>query len=388
MMKPLGPGGTIGVLGGGQLGRMLALAAARLGLRTHIYCPDEDRPAEDVAAACSPSAYDDEAALLAFARNVDVVTYEFENVPEASARSLARHVPVRPPPEALSVAQDRLREKLFLDNAGIATAPFAAVDYKADLRAGIAAVGLPAVIKTRRFGYDGKGQAFVTDATGAAEALEALGGGKAIIEGFVPFVREVSVIVARGLDGGVEAYEPVWNVHENHVLARTIVPAGLPDDVADAAQAIAVRIVERLDYVGVMGVEMFLDTNGGPRLLVNEMAPRVHNSGHWTLDACAVSQFEQHIRAICGWPLGSTERHSDAVMDNLLGGAVEDWEALARDPRAAIHIYGKGAVLPGRKMGHVTRVYPLGANPFAETLSGEPPANASPFDLRPASVYP
>lgn len=362
-MTPLKPGSVIGILGGGQLGRMLALAAARLGFRTHVYCPDEDRPAAHVAFACTPGLYDDEKSLEAFAAAVDVVTYEFENVPEAAARFLAPRVPVRPPPGALAVAQDRLREKTFFDAIGIATAPFAAVDDAASLADGLALTGLPAVLKTRRFGYDGKGQAFVTDAAGASEASEALGGNGLLVEGFVAFEREISVIVARGAGGETQCYDPAWNIHENHILSRSIVPSGVDPEIAEAAQGIAVRIAEQLDYVGVMGVEMFLETNAGPRLFVNEMAPRVHNSGHWTLDACLVSQFEQHVRAICGWPLGTVARHSDAVMANLLGDAAENWPRLAHEENAAIHIYGKAKAVPGRKMGHVTRLYPLGRNP-------------------------
>ncbi|MBL8661013.1 MAG: 5-(carboxyamino)imidazole ribonucleotide synthase [Rhodospirillales bacterium] len=368
-VRSLPPGGTVGILGGGQLGRMLAMAAARLGFRSHIYCPDADRPAADVAAACRAAPYEDEASLAAFAAAVSVVTYEFENVPEATARYLAARVPVWPPPVALAVAQDRLREKSFLTDAGVDTAPFAAIDAAADLPAALRAVGLPAVIKTRRFGYDGKGQAYVADAAQAAEALAALGGGGVLIEGFVTFAREISVIVARGADGAARCYEPVWNVHENHVLARSIVPSGIPAAVAEAAKDIALRIAERLDYVGVMGIEMFLATgDSGPRLFVNEMAPRVHNSGHWTLDACVVSQFEQHIRAICGWPLGTVERHSDAVMANLLGDAVDGWAELAQRPDVAVHIYGKSGAAPGRKMGHVTRLYPRGSNPCTSPL--------------------
>lgn len=361
---PLPPGGTIGILGGGQLGRMLAIAAARLGLRSHIYCPDADRPAADVAIACCGAPYEDEVSLAAFAAAVDVVTYEFENVPEATARFLAARVPVWPPPQALAVAQDRFREKSFLLETGIATAPFAAADDAGDLAAALATVGLPAVIKTRRFGYDGKGQAFVADAGQAAESFAALGGRGVIVEGFVAFEREISVIVARGRDGAAICYEPVWNIHKNHILARTVAPAGIPAEVAAAAIAIASRIAEKLDYVGVMGVEMFLSVEvDGPRLFVNELAPRVHNSGHWTLDACVVSQFEQHVRAICGWPLGTVERHSDAVMNNLLGEAVHDWQRWARQPETAVHIYGKVGAAPGRKMGHVTRLYPKGERP-------------------------
>jgi 5-(carboxyamino)imidazole ribonucleotide synthase len=362
---PLPPGSTIGILGGGQLGRMLALAAARLGLRCHVYCPDDDRPAALVSAACSVAPYDDRTSLEAFARDVHVVTYEFENVPAATAAFLAERVPVRPSPRALAVSQDRLLEKTFLRDLGVTTAAFAAVDEASGLAGAIAGVGLPAVLKSRRFGYDGKGQAFIRRTAEAEAAWSAVGGVPALLEAFVPFVCEVSVIVCRGLDGTVVSYDPVRNVHERHVLARSIVPAGLPADVEAEARGLAGRIVDGLDHVGVMGVEMFVETAGGPRLSVNEIAPRVHNSGHWTLDACVVSQFEQHVRAICGWPLGAPRRHSDAVMDNLLGDDVGDWPLQARRPDTAVHIYGKRTVAPGRKMGHVTRLYPLGANPTA-----------------------
>lgn len=362
---PLPPGSTIGILGGGQLGRMLALAAARLGLRCHIYCPDDDRPAAQVAAACSVASYDDRASLEVFGRDVDVVTYEFENVPAATATFLAERVPVRPPPRALAVAQDRLTEKTFLRDLGIATAAFVAVDDATGLSSAVAAVGLPAVLKSRRFGYDGKGQALVRRSSDGAAAWSAIGGVPALLEAFVPFACEVSIIVARAVDGTVATYDPGRNIHERNVLARTIVPAGLPGEADAEVRTLAARIVAGLDYVGVMGVEMFLETDGAVRLSVNEIAPRVHNSGHWTLDACVVSQFEQHVRAICGWPLGATRRHSDAVMDNLLGTDVDDWPIHARRSDTAVHIYGKRSVAPGRKMGHVTRLFPLGTNPSA-----------------------
>jgi len=360
---PLPPGSTIGILGGGQLGRMLAMAAARLGFRTHVYCPDAERPAADVAAAATVADYDDEAALAAFAAAVDVVTYEFENIPEPTVAFLEPLVPVRPSAAALAVAQDRLSEKAFLRDIGIGTAPFHSVDDVAGLDEAVAAIGLPAVLKTRRLGYDGKGQAFLGDRSDTANAWAAVGRRPAILEGFVHFACEVSVIVARSVDGDVACYDPVHNVHRNHVLARSIVPAGIPDAAAAAAQQIAQRIVEKLDYVGVMAVEMFFDDADGGRLSVNELAPRVHNSGHWTLEACLVSQFEQHVRAVCGWPLGEPRRHADAVMENLLGDAAADWPALSREDGAAIHLYGKTQVAPGRKMGHVTRLYPLGTCP-------------------------
>ena len=346
---------------------MLSLAAARLGLRCHIWCPHREQPAVRVAAAATVAPYDDTAALDAFAAAVDLVTYEFENVPSHTARALNRLVPVRPSPDALAVTQDRLNEKKFLRDAGILTAPFVPVDASADLGSAIAEIGLPAVLKTRRFGYDGKGQFVLNSATQMDKAWAAVGGAPSILERYIGFVHEISAVVARGVDGATACYDPTRNIHEDHILARSIVPAGIPADVSAAACATAKRIVRMLDYIGVMGVEMFLEAGAHPRLYVNELAPRVHNSGHWTADACVVGQFEQHVRAICGWPLGATARHSDAVMENLLGDAIEAWPVFARQPATAIHLYDKTDILPGRKMGHVTRLFPLGHNP--ETLS-------------------
>lgn len=369
---PLAPGSTIGILGGGQLGRMLSLAAARLGFRTHVWCPDAEQPALRVAAAATVASYTDPAARDAFAAAVDVVTYEFENVPSETAQALNRIVPVRPSPEALAVAQDRRQEKEFLQGAGILTAPFAPVDTASELRTAVTAIGLPAVLKTRRFGYDGKGQ-FVLNSDGQIDAAwDAVGAAPSILERYIGFAHEISAVVARGIDGATACYEPVRNIHENHVLAQSIVPAGIPADVSAAASATAERIVRMLDYVGVMGVEMFLEADPQPRLYVNELAPRVHNSGHWTADACVVGQFEQHVRAICGWPLGSIARHSDAIMENLLGEAVNAWPELAREPATAIHLYDKTDILPGRKMGHITRLFPLGGNPAALPDRGLP----------------
>ncbi len=364
--KPLPPGATIGILGGGQLGRMLAMAAARLGLRSHIYSPDGACPAKQVVATTTIAAYEDKATLAAFARAVDVVTYEFENVPQETAAYLEALVPVRPSPHALAVSQDRLFEKTFLQDAGIATARFTSVADARDLRDALDQIGAPAVLKTRRFGYDGKGQAKIQDVVQAADAWGSLKGAPAILEAFVDFACEVSVIVARGANGDTFCYDPVRNIHDRHILCKSIVPAGIPDALAGTACAIAEEIVARLGYVGVMGVEMFVCDSQPGGLLVNEVAPRVHNSGHWTLDACVVSQFEQHCRAICGWPLGSTWRHADAVMVNLLGEAVDDWQSLGRGPATALHIYGKNAPAPGRKMGHATRLFPLGAGPSPE----------------------
>ncbi len=356
----LPPGGTIGILGGGQLGRMLALAAARLGLKCHIYAPEGDTPAAQVSDAITYAEYDDTSALELFARSIDVVTYEFENVPRDAAETLARHVPVRPSARALEVCQDRVVEKTFLNDAGIRTARFAAVATLQDLETAAARIGLPAILKTRRFGYDGKGQTQLHGDSGIADARRSVGEAPAILEALVPFDAELSIIIARGLDGTTACYDPARNVHENHILARSEVPAGISDALAADARAIAENIVNRLDYVGVMGVELFFIGANGGELYVNELAPRVHNSGHWTMDACGVDQFEQHIRAVAGWPLGSPERHHNAVMQNLLGSDIDAWQKLASEPGTAIHLYGKGETRLGRKMGHVNRLSPLG----------------------------
>ncbi|NIJ40509.1 5-(carboxyamino)imidazole ribonucleotide synthase [Parvibaculum indicum] len=364
--EPVAPGGCIGILGGGQLGRMLATAAAELGLTAHVYCPDENSPAFDVAAEKTVAAYDDADALARFADNVDAVTYEFENVPAETVRILTEHAPVRPGAQALATAQDRLAEKTFIAEQGIRTAPFRAVDDAAGLAQAIADLGTPAILKTRRFGYDGKGQTRIEADTAPQAALDEIGNAPAILEGFVPFEREISVIVARGQDGAIAAYDPVENIHKNHILDRSFAPAALTPGIAAEAIEIASTIVRELDYVGVMGVELFLlpeSAGNENRLLVNEIAPRVHNSGHWTMDACLVSQFEQHVRAICGWPLGSAARHSDAVMTNLIGEDAADWTTLAAEPGCAIHLYGKTEIRTGRKMGHVTRLFPIGELP-------------------------
>ena len=354
---PIPPGGVVGVCGGGQLGRMLAMAAARLGLRTHVYAPEADPPAGDVAWRVTQGGWDDPAALARFAATVDVVTFEFENVPVAAAEFLAELVPVRPSAHALGIAQDRAAEKRFAAEIGLATAPWAEVNRPADLGPALAATGLPAILKTRRLGYDGKGQARIAVADGAQAAWEALGAAPCILEGVVAFQREVAVIAARGLDGAVVCYDPVETRHEDGILRRAIVPATLPARLAQDAVLAAGRVVTALDYVGVMGVEMFAAPGG---LILNEIAPRVHNSGHWTLDACAVDQFEQQIRAVCGWPLGDGSRHADAVMENLLGDEAADWPRLAAEPGLRLHLYGKGAPRPGRKMGHWTRLSPRG----------------------------
>ncbi len=347
---PLPPGARIGILGGGQLGRMLGLAAARLGLRTHVYDPAAPACAAPVSERWVRAGWDDAAALADFAAGVDVVTYEFENVPLGAVDACAAHAPVRPGRRALEAAQDRLAEKDFLSGLGLATAPYAAVDDVASLDAALARIGAPAILKTRRLGYDGKGQARIAEPAAAAAALAALGGQPAILEGFVRFSREISVVAARGLGGGVSAFDPGENLHEEGILRRTTVPAAIPAGLAQDAALLAARILDALDYVGVIGVELFVAPEG---LVVNEIAPRVHNSGHWTMDACLIDQFEQHIRAVAGWPLGDGTRHSDAVMENLIGAEIAQAPAILG---AAVHVYDKGEARPGRKMGHVTRL--------------------------------
>ena len=353
---PLPPGSTIGILGGGQLGRMLAAAASRLGLKTHIYSDEESAPAFDVAAEATVGAYADQNALRKFAENVDVVTCEFENVPAASLEAAGRAAKVFPPPKSFAVAQDRLTEKNFVSGLGIAVAPYAEINTLDQLRDALATIELPAILKTRRLGYDGKGQALIRDSGEAEDAWQAIGHVPAVVEGLVLFEREISVIAVRAQDGALAYYDPVENVHENGILAISRVPADISATTAFEARRIAGAIAGALGHVGVIAVEMFERADGS--LIVNEFAPRVHNSGHWTLDACAVSQFENHVRAIAGWPLGDTARHSDAVMTNLIGADVEQWPALAAEPGTALHLYGKAEARPGRKMGHYTRLYP------------------------------
>ena len=351
------PGDTIGILGSGQLGRMLAMAAARLGIRCHIFCPDSG-PAFDVAAGQTRAAYDDDEALAAFAARVKLVTYEFENVPSHTAEFLAQRVPVLPNPRALAITQDRLTEKRFLNDLGIPTAPFLDVVDAAGLARAVAQLGRPSILKTRRFGYDGKGQAMIREGSDLTAVFQSLGGSPSILEGVVPFSRELSVVAARGPDGAFEAYALSENQHEHHILSVTTAPAEVTSATAEAARSMTAKIAEALDYVGVLAVEMFLveDAGKGETLIVNEIAPRVHNSGHWTTDGAVTSQFEQHIRAICGWPLGSTAMHGSVEMRNLIGPDVHAWRELLVEPGACLHLYGKHDARAGRKMGHVTRV--------------------------------
>lgn len=355
LLAPVPPGGTIGILGGGQLGRMLAMAAARLGLKAHIYSETDDAPAFQVCDRLTIASYDDRTALATFADCCDAVTYEFENVPAEAAAILSEHKPTNPNAKALAIAQDRWEEKCFIRDLGLMTAPFARVATAEEAGAAFAALGGgPAVLKTRRMGYDGKGQAIAKSAGEAAAAFERFNR-PSILEGFVEFAFEASVIGARAVDGHFAAYDPPKNIHEHHILKRSIVPAPLSDAQVDAAKAIAKRIADALDYVGVLGVELFVSKDGP--LLVNEFAPRVHNSGHWTLEACLVSQFEQHIRCVAGWPLGDASRHSDAAMENIIGEEAAEWEKLARSG-GALHLYGKSEIRDGRKMGHITKLSP------------------------------
>ncbi len=353
----LKPGDTIGILGGGQLGRMLAMAAARLGLRCQVFSPDPELPAFDVVLNATCAEYADVEALELFAGDVDVITYEFENVPAASAMILAARRPVLPNRKILETTQDRLAEKDFVRQLGIGTADYADVSSAAALRAAIAKIGLPAVIKTRRFGYDGKGQAIIRAGDDPDQIWEDLATRSAILEAFVPFEREISVIAARNAEGQVECFDVTENEHSDHILKTSRVPAMISDALAAQARDIAQRIANALDYIGVLAVEMFVvPGSDGAKILVNEIAPRVHNSGHWTLDGASISQFEQHIRAIAGWPLGKPVRHGPVSMTNLIGDEVDNYAQWLTVPGATVHLYGKGASRPGRKMGHVTQV--------------------------------
>ncbi|MEM9044570.1 MAG: 5-(carboxyamino)imidazole ribonucleotide synthase [Pseudomonadota bacterium] len=354
MTEPLAPGSTIGILGGGQLGRMLSIAAARLGFRSHIFEPGAEPPAGDVAAQVTTASYEDQEALAAFAKSVDVITFEFENVPAEALDLLESQVPIRPGRNALSISQDRLTEKQFITQLGIKVARHAAVDHRDDLGSAFETLG-PGILKTRRLGYDGKGQARIRDASDLDAAFAQIDGTPSIYEALVPFDREISVIAARGVSGETVCFDPGENEHRDGILHRTEVHDGAGRGIKTDAVLVAAKILDSLDYVGVMGVEMFVVPGEG--LLVNEIAPRVHNSGHWTIEACLIDQFEQHIRAVCGWPLGDGSRHSDAVMINLIGSDVTPWMALTSE-MAGLHLYGKRETRPGRKMGHITRISP------------------------------
>tara|TARA_R100000687_G_scaffold50491_1_gene40195 strand:- start:110 stop:1183 length:1074 start_codon:yes stop_codon:yes gene_type:complete len=353
MTEALKTGATIGILGGGQLGRMLAVAAARLGFRTHIFEPGANPPAGDVAHALTTAGYDDVDALTAFAKSVDIVTFEFENIPTDALDVIENITPIRPNREALRTSQDRLVEKQFLEGLGLTVAPFADIANASDLEAAMTTIGAPSILKTRRFGYDGKGQSRLRSADDAAGALADMAGNPAVLEGFVNFTAEVSVIAARSPSGEVACFDPGENVHRDGILHTTTVPARLSAAQRMDAVLVAAKILNALDYVGVLGVELFVTPQG---FIVNEIAPRVHNSGHWTQNGCAVDQFEQHIRAVAGWPLGDGSRYADVVMENLIGDDMDRVPELAKQRDTALHLYGKADVKPGRKMGHVNIV--------------------------------
>ena len=358
MIAPLAPGATIGIVGTGQLGRMLALAAAKLGFRVRTFGPEEDPPAARVADSHTSARYEDVDTLTAFAKTIDVATYEFENIPPLTVRALMdAGVPVRPDDQVLSVCQDRLAEKTFLQDMGLATAAFFSVDKLSDIAPALAQTSGKAILKTRRFGYDGKGQARIDPGTDPAIAFEACGGQPCILEGLVSFDCEISQIAARGADGAKAFFDPACNSHRDGILRLSEVPSGVPHATIDQARVLTGALLDKLNYVGVMTVEFFWSTKQG--LIANEIAPRVHNSGHWTVEACAVSQFEQHIRAVAGWPLGDGARHSDAEMHNLIGQDAEAWESLLTDPAVSLTLYGKREMRRGRKMGHWVRTAPI-----------------------------
>lgn len=354
MTDVLAPGSVIGIIGGGQLGRMTALAAAPLGYRCHIFTPEEDSPASQVAEKTTVAAYEDEKALAEFAASVDVITYEFENIPVDTVQRLSELVPVRPQPSVLAVSQHRVAEKDFARDAGAQTAPYRHVTGLEQLRDAVQEIGRPAVLKTCRFGYDGKGQIKITAETDLAAAWESLKTDDAVLEGFVSFDKEVSVIVARGTDGTASAFPVAENHHVDHILSTSTVPAEISGATEKAARATAVALAERLELVGLLAVEMFVTAEGD--VLVNEVAPRPHNSGHWTQDGCATSQFEQFVRAVTGLPLGPVGMLFPTVMQNLIGDEAGQWLDVAAEPNAKLHLYGKTEARPGRKMGHVNRI--------------------------------
>ena len=350
----IAPGGVIGILGGGQLGRMTAMAAARLGYRVHTYCPDQDSPASHVSWKTTVAAYSDKEALRAFAQSVDVVTFEFENIPSETTELLAELKPTRPKPQVLYLTQERLREKRFLASIGVPATKFLEVAHAEALPSAVQALGRPSILKSARFGYDGKGQVRIDTDTDLGDAWKKMGGDLGILEGFVDFSKEISVMAARGPDGAVALFVPVENQHKHHILDVTIAPARVSADIIARAEAIARHIAQEIGLVGILGVEMFVTQTG--EVLVNELAPRPHNSGHWTIDACVTSQFEQFVRAVCGLPLGSPERHSDAMMRNLIGADIDGWRDLLADPGVKLHLYGKAEARAGRKMGHYTKL--------------------------------
>lgn len=361
LQSPLKPGDTIGILGGGQLGRMLSIAAARLGLKTIVLEPNINCPAAQTCNRHIVADYDEPTALGELVNSCNVITYEFENIPTSAVQYLEEKLPLLPNSAALEKSHDRLTEKNFLNEIGIETAPYFAVNSLEELQSVVMSSefqqNLAGILKTRRLGYDGKGQARVHGTDSPAqlkEAWEATGKVPCVLEGFVNFIREISIIAARDIEGNIECYDPAENIHRDGILHTSTLPAKVNDKIIQTAKTIASKILSELDYVGVMGVEFFVTGDGA--LIVNEIAPRVHNSGHWTEAACAINQFEQHIRAISGMKLGSPERHFDCVMENLIGKDVEKVDALLIEPNVHIHLYGKTDVKKGRKMGHFTRI--------------------------------
>lgn len=358
---PIPPGSIIGIVGGGQLGRMSAVAAAELGYRVHVFTPETDSPTAQACEQAFVGAYDDDATIEAFGASVDVITFEFENIPAETVRKLGEYAPVRPGWQCLEICQDRIKEKTFATEHGIETAPWREVRSAAELAAAINEIGRPAILKTTTLGYDGKGQVRITPTTDAADAWADLGADVGILEGFVDFALEVSVITARGVSGQMASFDVVENRHKNGILDITIAPAAIDRDLAEHARGLGRKLADAMDMVGLLAVELFVTRDG--HLLMNEMAPRPHNSGHWTQDGCTTSQFEQFMRAVAGLPLGSPQRHSDTVMKNLIGADAEPWLEVLSNPLNKLHLYGKAEARPGRKMGHINRAYPLGCQP-------------------------
>ena len=358
---PIKPGSTIGIVGGGQLGRMTAVAAAELGYKVHVFTPEPDSPAAHVCKHATVAPYDNQDAIEAFGQNVDVITFEFENVPAETVRHLTDLAPVRPRWECLAICQDRIEEKSFCNELGIETAPWKAVNSADELTAAIAEIGAPSILKTNRLGYDGKGQVRIKADTDPAQAWQDIGETPSILEGFVDFELEVSVITARRPNGAMASFDVVENRHKDGILDVTIAPADVSEDISERARTIGQKMAQAMDLVGLLAVEMFVTKDG--HILVNEMAPRPHNSGHWSQDGCTTSQFEQFVRAVTGLPLGSTLRHSDTVMTNLLGDDANQWEQHLSDPDNKLHLYGKAEARAGRKMGHINRLYPKGSQP-------------------------
>ena len=355
MTNPLPTGSTIGILGGGQLGRMLSVAASRLGFRTCVFEPGGDCPASHVANYHLQAEYSDKTALRKFGQSVDVITYEFENVPTSALDLLESLKPIRPGRTALATSQDRITEKTFLNELGLKTAPFANVESESDLADAIKTIGTPSILKTRRMGYDGKGQIRLKQGDTAADIWPQMNNQPCVLEGFIDFTHEVSVIGARAIDGQVACFDPGENVHRGGILHTTTIPATLTGAHRMDAVLLTGKILNALEYVGIMGVELFVTPKG---LIVNEIAPRVHNSGHWTQNGCIIDQFEQHIRAVAGWPLGDGSRHADVTMENLIGDDMDKVADLASDQSVALHLYGKADTKPGRKMGHFNRITP------------------------------